>query len=630
MRRRRLFWQIALTSFCIALLIAIVLGMYVAHRVGESYEERVWSKLETAANACLLRLANSWSLDGPPQLADTCRELNERLGVRISIITPAGKVIADSMEDPAVLDNHRERPEVVQALSGTSGHSTRLSVTRKVPYMFFAIPLHYRGQIVAVVRTSQPRAPLIAAIRALYAEIVVAGLLAVLLTTAASLLATRRLVRAINEIRRGTEHLARGEWKYRLPDNPSEEIGLLAGSLNAMADHLDERIQKILRQQSEHQAMLSSMEEGVMAVDRTGTVLSVNDPCASLLGVEPAKLRGRSIYEVLRKPDLLKFIENSQASSRSLDGDLRFFSPEERWLHAHGTTLHDTRGQKIGVLIVLHDITRLRHLENVRRDFVANVSHELRTPITSIKGFVETLMDGGLDDHTNAQRFLGIVLRQVNRLDAIITDLLLLSRIERGNEDQRIETDAEPLAQILEVALETCEKKAQDKSIQIAVDCSHDLVAKINGPLLEQAVINLIDNAIKYSEAGGTVRVTAARDQSSAVICVIDNGCGIASNHLSRLFERFYRVDKARSRELGGTGLGLAIVKHIMAAHQGSVHVESSVGRGSTFTLRLPLSLPNSGETPPSEPVVMVTEPNGGLSPLSNTADSTPGAPLAF
>ena len=241
---------------------------------------------------------------------------------------------------------------------------------------------------------------------------------------------------------------------------------MLADSLNAMAAQLDERIQKILRQQSEHQAMLSSMEEGVMAVDHSGTVLSVNDPCAAL-GRRADKLRGRSIYEVLRKPDLLKFIENSQASAKSLDGDLRFFSPEERWLHAHGTALHDARGQKIGVLIVLHDVTRLRHLENVRRDFVANVSHELRTPITSIKGFVETLLDDGLDDRANVMRFLGIVLRQVNRLDAIINDLLLLSRIERGNEDQRIETDAEPLVQVLQVAQETCEKKAQDKSIQI-------------------------------------------------------------------------------------------------------------------------------------------------------------------
>ncbi|MGA2256515.1 MAG: ATP-binding protein [Thermoguttaceae bacterium] len=603
MRRRRLSWQIALTSFCIALLIAIGLGSYTAYRVADSTEKQVWSKLEMAANASALRLAGEWTPNGPPPLADTCRELNEQLGVRLTIVLPSGKVLTDTVDDPAILDNHRERPEIVRALAGTRGQSTRPSVTRKALFMFLAVPVQYHGQIVAAVRTSQPRAELTAALWKLYAEIAGVGLLAVLLITSGSLLATRRLVRALNEIRRGADHFAHGQWKYRLPENSSVEIGMLAESLNAMAAQLDERIQKVLRQQSEHQAMLSSMEEGVMAVDRTGAVLSVNDPCASLLGVDSAKLRGRNLYEVLRKPDLLKFIENSQASTKSLDGDLRFYNPEERWLHAHGTALHDARGQKIGVLIVLYDVTRLRHLENVRRDFVANVSHELRTPITSIKGFVETLLDDGLGDQANAMRFLGIVLRQVNRLDAIINDLLLLSRIERGNEDQRIETDAEPLVQVLEAARETCEKKAQDKSIRIAVDCPQDLVAKINAPLLEQAVINLIDNAIKYSEAGATVRVIAGSDQSGAVIRVIDNGCGIAANHLSRLFERFYRVDKARSRELGGTGLGLAIVKHIMAAHLGSVHVESVVGRGSTFTLRLPLSLPISDETPAVEPV---------------------------
>ena len=597
MRRRRLFSQIAWKSCSMAVLIAGVVGAYVAHRVAVSCEEQAWSKLETAAAACVLRLAGTWTAGGPPDLADTCRELSARLDVRVSVILPGGKVIADSEEDPAVLDNHRERPEVVCALSGGTGRSTRSSVSQQEAYMYLTLPLRGAGPIVAVVRTSQPQARLAGTVRALYAEIAVVDLLAVVAITAASLLATRRLVCAINEIRCGADRLARGQWKHRLPDDPVEEIGLLAESLNVMAFQLDERIQNILRQQSEHQAMLASMEEGVLAIDGAGTVLSVNEPCAGLLGVDAAKLRGRRVCEVLRKPDLLKFIESCQASSKSLDGDLRFFSPEERWLHAHGATLHDARGQKIGVLIVLHDVTRLRHLEKVRRDFVANVSHELRTPITSIKGFVETLLDDGLDDRAHATRFLGIVLRQVNRLDTIINDLLLLSRIERGDEDQRIETGAEPLLPVLQAAQEMCAKKAHDKSIQIAVECPSDLVAKMNGPLLEQAVINLIDNAVKYSDAGGTVRVAAAEEQSSAMIRVTDNGCGIAAQHLPRLFERFYRVDKARSRELGGTGLGLAIVKHIITAHWGSVHVQSTVGRGSTFTLRLPLAQASSAES---------------------------------
>jgi two-component system phosphate regulon sensor histidine kinase PhoR len=599
MRRRRLYWRVFWTSAAIATAVAAIFGPYTAFRAGRARENQVWNRLELAAATAEMRLGQSWPKGVanvvPPDFTALCHDISDRFEVRLTVILPSGKVVADTKQDPAVLDNHRGRPEVNEAFTGTTGRIMRDSATLHEPFMYFAVPLKQQDRIVAVVRTSLPTAPLAAAQWAIYREIAATCVLAVLAAAVIAALAARPLVRALEGIGRGADRFARGDWKYRLPDNSIEEIGVLAESLNTMAALLDDRIQRILRQQSEHQAVLASMEEGVLAVDRAGTVLSVNDPCAELLGVEAELVCGRSVYEVLRKPDLLKFIENAQSSSKSLDGDLRFFSPGERWLHAHGTTLHDSRGQKMGVLVVMHDVTRLRHLENVRRDFVANVSHELRTPITSIKGFVETLLDDGFEDQASAQRFLGIVLRQVNRLDAIISDLLLLSRIERSGEDQRIEMGAEPLAHVVQVACETCEKKAHDKEVDIVTECAEDLVAKINGPLLEQAVINLIDNAIKYSDSGSTVRVTVQREGAQAVIRVIDNGCGIAANHLPRLFERFYRVDKARSRELGGTGLGLAIVKHIMAAHQGTIQVESVVGRGSTFTLRLPLASPAGG-----------------------------------
>jgi two-component system phosphate regulon sensor histidine kinase PhoR len=599
MRRRRLYWRVFWTSAAIATAVAAIFGPYAAYRAGRARENVDWNRLELAAAAAQMRLGQVWpagaSDDFPPDLAAICYDLSDRFKVRLTVILPEGKVVADTKRDPALLDNHSQRPEILEATAGTTGRIIRDSATLHEPYMYLAMPLRRGDRNVATVRTSLPAAPLADAQWAIYIETAAICLLAVLAVASITVLAARPVVRALQGVGRGTEQFARGDWKYRLPDNSIEEVGVLADSLNTMAAMLDDRIQRILRQQSEHQAVLASMEEGVLAVDRTGTVLSVNDPCAELLGVEAELVCGRSVYEVLRKPDLLKFIEHAQSSSKSLDGDLRFFNPGERWLHAHGTTLHDSRGQKMGVLIVMHDVTRLRHLENVRRDFVANVSHELRTPITSIKGFVETLIDDGFADQVSAQRFLGIVLRQVNRLDAIISDLLLLSRIERSGEDQRIEMGAEPLAHVVQVARETCEKKAGDKAVELVTECPEDLVAKINGPLLEQAVINLIDNAIKYSDSGATVRVTVQREGEQAVIRVIDNGCGIAANHLPRLFERFYRVDKARSRELGGTGLGLAIVKHIMAAHQGTIQVESVVGRGSTFTLRLPLVAPAGG-----------------------------------
>jgi two-component system phosphate regulon sensor histidine kinase PhoR len=277
-----------------------------------------------------------------------------------------------------------------------------------------------------------------------------------------------------------------------------------------------------------------------------------------------------------------------------VEDDILVRGEEDRLLNLYGTALYDAANQKMGTLIVLRDVTRLRRLENVRRDFVANVSHELKTPITSIKGFVETLMDGAYDDREDADRFLEIIARQVNRLDTIIEDLLTLSRLEKGTEDQTTGLVSESVRDVLQASIQMCEKKASDKNIDVQLECPNDLTAPMNGHLLEQAIVNLVDNAVKYSEPGGKVHVSANQDGDNLVIRVQDWGCGIARKHLPRLFERFYRVDKARSRELGGTGLGLAIVRHIALVHRGSVSVESEVGAGTTVSFTFPAFCPDS------------------------------------
>ena len=233
-------------------------------------------------------------------------------------------------------------------------------------------------------------------------------------------------------------------------------------------------------------------------------------------------------------------------------------------------------------------MTRLKRLEMVRRDFVANVSHELRTPVTSIKGFVETLLDGAMHNPDELQRFLRIVASQTDRLTAILEDLLTLSRVEQEENGAEIVFSPGPVKNVLDAAVEVCQMKASEKNIHVEITCDSVLQVPMNAPLLEQAVINLIDNAIKYSDPGQTVHVTATGSNGEVVIEIRDQGCGISREHLPRVFERFYRVDKARSRKLGGTGLGLAIVKHIAQAHNGRATVESSVGHGSTFSIRLP------------------------------------------
>jgi two-component system phosphate regulon sensor histidine kinase PhoR len=291
----------------------------------------------------------------------------------------------------------------------------------------------------------------------------------------------------------------------------------------------------------------------------------------------------------VRHPDLQNFVTRALASSRQVDGEIILRdNGRDRLLQVRGTTLRDPQGKAFGALIVFNDVTRLRRLEQARRDFVANVSHELKTPITSIKGFVETLLDGAIREPDNALNFLQIIARHAERLNEIIDDLLSLSRIEQDSEQGKITLSHDPMKGVLHEAIQVCQERAAAKAIEIDLECPDDLAAEINSPLLSQAVVNLIDNAVKYSPPKRPVHVEAREEMGEVIILVRDHGPGIAPEHLPRLFERFYRVDGGRSRKEGGTGLGLAIVKHIAQAHGGYVTLQSAPGKGSTFLIHLP------------------------------------------
>jgi two-component system phosphate regulon sensor histidine kinase PhoR len=362
----------------------------------------------------------------------------------------------------------------------------------------------------------------------------------------------------------------------------------LASELEQAAAAVRERLQRLTQQLDEREAVLASMVEGVLAVEPSGRLLNLNAAAGRMFAIEPAAARGRDLLEVVRQPELQRFVREALASPVPLESELTLFGPEPRTLQAHGTALRDPHGHGLGTLVVLNDVTHLRRLERMRQDFVANVSHEIKTPITSIKGFVETLLDGALDDGATARRFLEIVARHAERLNAITEDLLNLSRIEQEAERGALHTEEASLAGVLRAAVQVCAAKADAKGTRLAVDCAESLRARLNAQLVEQAVVNLVDNAVKYAPAGTEVRVEGAREPAGVVVRVRDQGPGIPAEHLPRLFERFYRVDKARSRKAGGTGLGLAIVKHIAQAHDGRVEVQSELGSGSTFSLHLP------------------------------------------
>jgi two-component system phosphate regulon sensor histidine kinase PhoR len=599
MRRRRLLWQLYPAYILLTVLALLGVTWYATATVRQFHYREVRADLEAKARLAEKQIGSgTWPLDHA-RLQSLAHELASRAFARVTIILPDGQVLADSHEaDPASMVNHSDRPEIIEALAGRCGVTTRWSATLNQEMMYVAVPLMRDGRIAGIVRTAVPLTSVNLALqkisRRLYATAaVVAGIVALL-----SLVVYRRINRSLQELTRAAESLARGELDHRLPATETIEFRQIARAMNLMAGELNRQLRTVLRQRNQLEVLLSSMQDGVLAVDSQESLIILNDSAARLIGAEPAKAIGRSIQEVVRNSDLQRFVTQVLTGRGPARSEIVLEHEGEQFLDVHGTVLRDAQGQDIGAVVVLHDVTRLKRLENVRKDFVANVSHELRTPVTLIKGFMETLLDGQPHSPEDTQRFLTIVARQADRLNAIIEDLLSLSRIEQEHEKALINLEQASIREMLESAVQTCEPKARERGIVLEVACDPDLRAAINAPLLEQAVVNLVDNAIKYSEPGQPVHVCARAEGSDLVITVRDCGCGIPREHLPRIFERFYRVDKSRSRAQGSTGLGLSIVKHIAQAHAGRVDVESTPGQGSTFYVRLPLNRPEEAVPP--------------------------------
>ena len=590
MPRKRLLWQLYPAYLFITIVALLAVGWYSLNSLSEFYYHRIAADLEVRAHLIERLVLEKFSPRNAEWLNALSKEIGKSASIRVTLILPSGEILGDSHEDPARMDNHLHRPEIQQALSGKTGTSIRFSNTIRENLMYLAILVRKQDHILGVVRTSIPIAFIDDALKSIEMKIGWGGTVVALFASGISLLVSRRITRPLEVMRRAAEDFARGDLNGKVPVADSLEIGGLAEALNVMARQLDDRIRSITEERNEREAVLFSMVEGVFAVDAEERFISMNQAAAELLGIDQEKSQGKSLQELVRNKDLQQFVKKALNSRKVVETDIVLRSAQERNLQARGTVLKDANDNSIGALIVLNDVTRLRRLEMVRRDFVANVSHELKTPITSIKGFVETLLEGAMNRPEDARRFLEIIARQVYRLNAIIEDLLILSRLEQDPESLRLELEEVPLKSVLQSAIQACGNQAGKQHARVDLICDAGLRAKINPHLLEQAVVNLVDNAIKYSGEKKKVEVLGERQADAIVIQVRDWGNGIDKEHLPRLFERFYRVDQARSRELGGTGLGLAIVKHIAQVHQGFVKVESSLGKGSVFSIHLPQS----------------------------------------
>ncbi|MCF6266844.1 MAG: ATP-binding protein [Desulfuromusa sp.] len=587
LKQRRLVWQLYPSYLLLIILVLLAVGLYVSGAMRNFHYRQTADDLRARALLVEQQLQGRLNNSNHDGLLPLVKRLGEQSGTRITIVLADGKVLADSHENALKMDNHGQRPEILQAFAGQQGMSVRFSNTLGQSLMYVAIPVYNKGQLIGSIRTALPVSNIDATLKEIYWKLIIAGLVLSVLLAPICWWLSRRLSRPLELMTDGAQRFSQGNLDIPLEVTGSVETRRLAAAMNQMATNLENRISREVEQRSEIETVLGCMVEGIIAVDNDERVIRLNPAAAELFAVSPQLNPDRPIQEVIRQAELQRFIRQALNQQEPLEEELVMHGSIKRHLHVQATPLTGNGDGRIGVLIVLHDLTRLRQLESVRRDFVGNVSHELKTPITAIRGAVETLLD---DESTNvaSQRFLQIIFKQSERLNALVEDLLNLSRIEQGDERGGWELSRELLSPILESARIACESLLVQQQINLQIDCPEQLKARINSSLLEQAIINQLTNAIKYSEAGDQVEIKVAELDKQISIQVLDHGCGIDQKHLPRLFERFYRADLARSRNLGGTGLGLAIVKHVAHAHRGEILVTSQPGEGSCFTFLLP------------------------------------------
>ena len=587
--RSRFFWK--LFGSCTALLVGtgILVGWQVKSRLQTSLETELLDGLRQDCEV-LAPLATEVLRSATHTAAATAeiQRLERATGMRVTVIAADGRVAADSHEDAGTMDDHSSRPEVVQARSEPYGIARRHSHTLGEDMQYVARRLEQDGRVLGFVRAARA-VPLIDRKLASVQRAVVLGTAAgVLLALLLGLFLAREFTRPIASITRTAQELLSGNYASRVQVTRRDEVGFLGETLNALGAETTRRIAALSQEDAQLRAVLASMIEGVVAVDEQGRVAFINQAARALLEIDEPAPEGRPLWNLAAIRELEELLDHSRKTGGSELRELDLFrGGKERVFQAHASPFQG--GGKSGIVLVLHDITELRRLERVRRDFVANVSHELKTPLTSIQGFVETLLSGALEDRQNNVRFLQRIDANVKRLTNLVSDLLSLARIESGALE--VESTAVDWREVLEGVLRLREPALTAKGLALEVR-GRERPLRVRGDreAMTQVLDNLIDNAIQYTSARGRVRVILATQEGRGSIAVEDTGIGIPAADLDRIFERFYRVDKARSRAAGGTGLGLSIVKNLVLRMEGDVRVDSVEGQGSTFTVRLPLA----------------------------------------
>jgi two-component system phosphate regulon sensor histidine kinase PhoR len=588
--RLNLFWKFAFAF--LALLVSVLLAVdFFAERSFRAYYERVGFEQLTAIARIAQAHPPQWTPASPEHPEDLApvRDWATQLaasGARVTVITADGRVLADSQSDPQTMENHATRPEVLEAIAKGEGRSVRHSVTINRDLLYYAVRQNTSTGPFIVLRFALPLETIDEILSSFRRRLWLASFLILLIAGGISLFFSRSFTGRVERLKDFSRRVAEGDFRPLPGDSSGDALEALGISLNRTAARLDRTIQTLTEERNLSSAILGSMVEGVAVVNGSERLVFANPGFAEILGLDVPPTSGSALVEVVRQTELLEAVRQvlrgePRVQSEIVTGTLRqhYFAITVAAVRAEETT---------GAVVVLHDITELRKLERVRRDFVANVSHEFRTPLTAIQGFAETLLAGAIDDSQNRTRFLEIILEHSRRLARLTEDLLMLSKMDA----ERLELEIRRLSvsQLIESCLETAQRRAAEKDLRISVSTAQRL-PDIAGDRrrLAEVLQNLLDNAIQYTLPGGQIVLSAEEADAEVVVTVSDTGIGIPQADQPRIFERFYRVDVARSREAGGTGLGLAIAKHLVEVHGGRLWVDSEVGQGSQFHFSVPL-----------------------------------------
>ncbi len=591
MMKRVLFWRVFLPYLVIVPILFLSLDLYLSSVIRDSFISKLRDSLAIQGRLIAILIPPIFS----ENLDAFSREYKEKTGARITIIESSGRVVGDSDESSERMENHLDRPEIQEALTTGIGTSIRFSKTLLKNFFYLAMRLGKGSEENGFLRLSVPLQDMERAVLLVRTRILLASVLTLLLVLLIGLLQTRRITKSVEEIAVFLKEVAAGNLDRRLFLKEKGVIGELVYHINTMAQELKTKLTECKEERHIVGAILASMLDGFMLIDTKGSVVLCNEAVKTIFGIEGAA-EGRSLMETLKNPSLVELFTRVLEKEETMSREIQVVRPKELNLMATAVPFysHGEKEKISGVVLSLHDITRLKLLEEMRKDFVANVSHEMKTPITAIKGFAETLLEGAIDDRENTCKFLTTIRNHSERLDFLVSDLLTLSRIELG--DIKIEKRAVSPEDVIDAVFTTLSDKAERKGLYLVADISEqagDIMA--DRDRLVQILLNLVDNGIKFTDEGGVVVGVEVRKGVSiqgkegeqgdteelTEIYVQDTGIGIPKKDLPRLGERFYRVDRARSRDLGGTGLGLAIVKHLVKAHGWDMKIESTYGWGT-------------------------------------------------